>query len=342
MSMSKDDGAAVGGGTAAIVGADAQTMRPFADVFGFGAKEGLNSNVHDPRPIMVTVLSDPADPAHAALIPGVDPNYVFPLEATKTLVIGLELNFNVYLKGEAGVGKSTLVEQVCALTNRPMLRVQHSESIEEAHILGQWTVRGTPTGPQTEYQLGPLPTAMAAGLVYLMDEADFALPSVMAVYQAVLEHKPLVIPEAPLTLRVTRPHPNFRVVGTGNTNGTGDTDGRYQGTRMQNVANFSRWTIMEEVGYMAPAVEAKVLMGQAGITAAVARRFVEFARAVRQAAAAGKIGFAIGPRELISSAIIGVVRGGDYRAGLRSGFSNRCTAVDRLVVDQIAMRIFGV
>ena len=283
------------------------------------------------------MLPPPADPEVAALIPEPDPHHVFEPELTKAVMIALELGMTCYVFGHAGSGKTTLLQQACGRTNRPVLRVQHTDMTEESHILGQWTSRDG----STHFQLGPLPTAMIMGAAYLADEFDFGMPSVLAAYHPVMEGQPLVIKDAPPHLRFIRPHPRFRFLGTGNTNGTGDPSGLYQGTRLQNAALFSRWEITEELPYMDGTTEARVVMNRAGVSAATAARLVDFAHAVRDGHAAQTIGSTIGPRELISAARIGKLRGGNYRSALASAFSNRLTPIDKLAVDQLAQRVFG-
>ena len=203
--------------------------------------------------------------------------------------------------------------------------------------MGQYVVKDG----STQFQLGPLPTAMLFGYEYCADEYDFAMPSVLSVYQPVLEGKPLVIKDAPPEFRVIRPHPNFRFVATGNTNGGGDETGLYQGTQIQNAANYSRFSIVEEVGYMEPKIEAAVVAGQSGIDRKDADKLVAFAKEVRDAFKAGRIGATISPRELISSAKLGLVRGSDWRGGLRLGFTNRLSRTDKEVVEQYAQRLFA-
>lgn len=306
----------------------------FHEVFDLGsAKAAMNARG---EPIMITVMQD-HDPEALALIPDVDQNYVFNIDLTKTALIGLELGMPVYFWGYHGTGKTTAFEQIAARTKRPFLRVQHTINTEEAHIVGQYVVKDG----STNFQLGPLPTAMLFGYNYCADEYDFAMPSVLSVYQPVLEGKPLVIKDAPPELRVIRPHPNFRFVATGNTNGGGDETGLYQGTQIQNAANYSRFSIVEEVGYMDAKVESAVVAGQSGIDRKDADKLVAFAKEVRDAFKAGRIGATVSPRELISSAKLGLVRGSDWRGGLRLGFSNRLSRTDKEVVEQYAQRLFA-
>jgi len=308
--------------------------QPFHEVFDLGsAKAAMNARG---EPIMISVMQG-LDPDAQALIPDVDENYVFNIDLTKTALIGLELGMPVYFWGYHGTGKTTAFEQIAARTKRPFLRVQHTINTEEAHIVGQYVVKDG----STNFQLGPLPTAMLFGYEYCADEYDFAMPSVLSVYQPVLEGKPLVIKDAPPELRVIRPHPNFRFVATGNTNGGGDETGLYQGTQIQNAANYSRFSIVEEVGYMEPKIEATVVAGQSGIDRKDAEKLVAFAKDVRDAFKAGRIGATISPRELISSAKLGLVRGSDWRGGLRLGFTNRLSRTDKEVVEQYAQRLFA-
>lgn len=305
-------------------------------------------------PINVTVLEPRGENTLPYLMP-VDPNYVFNIDLTKKVVLGMELNLPVYLWGYHGTGKTTILEQVAARTNRPFMRVQHTINTEESHILGQYVVRTKmveekdadgnviAVKPQTvtEFQLGPLPLAMIEGMVYCADEYDFAMPSVSAVYQPVLERKPLVIKEAPAEFRVIRPHPDFRFVATGNTNGIGDETGLYQGTLIQNAANYSRYPITEEVLYMEPKVEESVLMAQAAIDKSDATKLVKFAKEVRQQFADGKISMTISPRELINAATLGIAFGGNWLTGLQLAFTNRLSRVDKKAVEEFGQRIFG-
>jgi cobaltochelatase CobS len=217
-----------------------------------------------------------------------------------------------------------------------LLRIQHTVNTEESHIVGQWTARGG----ETHFEHGPLPLAMKNGWVYLADEYDFALPSVLAVYQPVLEGKALVIKEADAANRIVRPHPNFRFVATGNTNGSGDETGLYQGTSIQNAANYDRFHMVLEVGYMNPNFEVQILVNQARIAKGDAEKLVDFANRVRESYSGNKISSPISPRTLIAAAQIGL-RKGTYRAGIALSFANKLSKVDREVVDGLAQRIFG-
>lgn len=304
---------------------------PLHQVFGLGnIKSALNLQG---QPIPITVLGDPVDPE---MVPDVDDGHVYDLEVLKNALLAIEMVMPLYVWGHAGTGKTTVLEQICARTRRAMLRVQHTANTEECHILGQWTA----VGGETKFELGPLALAMKRGWVYLADEYDFAMPSVLAVYQPVLEGKSLVIKEADEKNRIIRPHPDFRFFATGNTNGSGDETGLYQGTAIQNSANYDRFNMVIQMHYMKPEFETRILMNQAGISEVDAKKIVEFASRVRETYDGNRISNTISPRTLISIAKLGMFRG-SYRAGIGLSFTSKLSRVDREVVDGLAQRLFG-
>lgn len=270
-------------------------------------------------------------------IPEINDGYVFRVDELKDLVMAIQLNVPTLVWGMHGTGKTTIVEQVCARLNRPVLRVQHTDTTEESHIVGQMVVRNG----GTEFDYGPLAEAMMKGWVYLADEYDFAHPAVIAVYQAVLEGKPLYIKEAPPAQRLVKPHPHFRFVATGNTNGSGDDTGLYSGTKIGNAAAYSRFGITIQINYPEPKVEVAILKGNVPITQDVAEKMVDFAGRIRTMYQAGEISLPISPRELIRSAMIGVVKGGAFRRGIELAYSNRLDNTQGEAVSQTAQRVFG-
>jgi len=282
------------------------------------------------KPISVSVFDCPKE--HQHLIPEIDPGYIFSIELLKTALMGVELNIPTHLWGHAGTGKTTMWEQICAYTQRPFYRVQHTVNTEEASILGQWTA----IGGETQFSLGPLPNAMTNGWLYCADEYDFAMPHVLGVYQPVLEGKPLVIKEANMTVK---PHPEFRFVATGNTNGSGDETGLYQGTQIQNAANFERFGIVNKVEYMSPDLEEGVLL-KTGITKNFAGNLVEFANAIRGSYERRDITAPISTRALLNAASLGMRRG-SLRFGVRVSFINRLGETSAKIAEDLLQRYVG-
>lgn len=270
-------------------------------------------------------------------VPEIDEGYVFRIDELKDITMALQLDIPLLLHGLHGAGKTTVIEQVCARLNKPWLRVQHTETTEEAHITGQMVVRNG----ATEFDYGPLAEAMMRGWVYVADEYDFAHPSVIAVYQAVLEGKPLYIKEAPPEQRLIKPHPMFRFVATGNTNGSGDETGLYSGTKIGNAAAYSRFGITIKIEYPEPEVEMNILTSRIGVKKEIAEKMVDFATRIRKMYEEGDISLPISPRELIRATTLGAIKGGMFRKGIDLAYANRLDDVEKEAVSGTAQRIFG-
>lgn len=300
----------------------------------FGLPEGPATLSAKGNPIPITVCAPELE--HMLMVPAVDPNYVFNIDKLKTLLMGIEMRIPAYVWGHSGVGKTTILEQIAAFTRRPFCRVQHTANMEEEHVVGGWRLRDG----QTVFELGPLANAMRYGWMYVADEYDFGRPEVTSVYQAVLEGKPLSIKEADPANRVIHPHPDFRILATGNTNGQGDETGLYAGTTLQNAANYERFGIVERMEYMDKSLEERLVSQQASIPMKDAKQLVDFASRIREQFDGGQIGNPISPRSLIYAAKLGVGKR-DYKVGLDLAFINRLSATDREAAKQVAQRVFA-
>ncbi|HBT4975658.1 TPA: porphyrin biosynthesis protein, partial [Klebsiella pneumoniae] len=151
--------------------------------------------------------------------------------------------------------------------------------------------------------------------------------------------EPLVIKEATPDWRRVAPHKRFAFIGTGNTNGSGDETGLYQGTNIQNAANFSRFGIVSHVKYMKPGAEVNMLV-EAGIIREYAEKMVKFANLVRDGYEQHLISQPIGPRELLLSAKIGMMRG-DFAAGIEKSFINKLPSTSAQAAREVVQKIFG-
>lgn len=304
------------------------------EVFGLGEVPAAMSA--SGKPIPITVLDEIDGEFGSNMVPSVDKSYVFNIDLLKTVLMCLEMNLPCYLWGHMGTGKTTIYEQACAHTRRPMIRVNHTLNTEEAHILGQHVYRDG----ETRWQPGWLSIAMHYGMTYVADEYDIAVPHVLSVYQPVLEGKPLIVKDADPEWRVIKPHPNFRFLANGNTNGTGDATGLYQGTQLQNAANYERFAVVHKVDFMDAAIEKRILISKCGIAAKDADALIRFATAIRTEVDKNSITTPITPRSLLNSARLGIVKG-DFRQGLALAYINRLTSVEQEVARQISQRIFG-
>lgn len=299
--------------------------KPLHEVFGFGSVQAAMSS--SGKPIMIQQFKNAMHP----LVPERDLGYIFNIGLTKDVLMAVEQNIPGYFWGHMGVGKSTIVEQVCAFTNRPMIRVQHTANMEEADIEGRWVVRNG----EMIFELGPLAEAMENGYLFLADEYDFASPMILSMYQAVLEGKPLFIKAAN---RKITPHKNFRILATGNTNGTGDESGLYQGTQQQNAANYERFGIVQKVEYMPQDQEIGILVAKAGIARQHAEKLVQFATMMRASFDRNDVSFPMSPRSALNSARIGKMRN-CFTTGIKLAYINRLPKTSAEVATAALSRI---
>lgn len=314
---------------AAVIGGFVQ--KPMHELFGLGSDPQAKTPKGAPIPIKVLNPGDFQD-----MVPERDNDYVIHVDNLKNALIAMEFNYPLYIWGHAGTGKTTMVELICNATNRPLIRVQHTIGTEEADVVGQWVVRNG----ETVFELGALPLAMKYGWTYLADEYDFGLPPILAIYQSVLEGKPLVIKNADAANRVIKPHPNFRFVATGNTNGSGDESGLYQGTQIQNAANYDRFNVVIKTEYLPAKMEQKILVNKTGMMPKDAEKFTKLAESIRNDFDDNKISLPISPRTLLRAGSLGLIRG-DFKQGLSLAFTNKLSPADKAVVDGYAQRIFG-
>ena len=182
-------------------------------------------------------------------VPAVDEHYIFREKHLKRALYAIVTNQREYIQGHTGSGKTTLVEQIAARLNWPFIRINFDSEITRMDLIGRDTLVSDEEGRVTSvFEDGMLPTAMSGPYICCFDELDFVRPDVAYVMQAALEGNGLRITED--GDRLVKPHPMFRMFGTGNTVGQGDEDGMYQGARPQSMAFLDRFTIWDKVEYL--------------------------------------------------------------------------------------------
>jgi cobaltochelatase CobS len=188
------------------------------------------------------------------LVPAVNPAYLF-AERFNDIIADIVENRRVMLIGHTGAGKTSLIEQVAARSKHGVLRSNMNGQTTVSDFVGFWTVKGG----ETMWVDGVLPTAMREGLWLIIDELDFAEPSILAVLTAVLE------PNGRLLLKekgneIVAAHPSFRLFATANAVGAmSQFRHLYQGANLMNEAFLDRWRVYL-LDYLSPDEEAEVLM----------------------------------------------------------------------------------
>jgi hypothetical protein len=155
------------------------------------------------------------------LIPTVDPLYIpFGFFTDLKNVIKSKVFYPVFIAGESGLGKNAMVENVCAVLGRELIRFNFSVETDKVDLMGGPTLRDG----NIVYNEGPVLTAMRRGSVLVLDEIGKGNPNTMLVLNGILEGKPYYNPH---TGEMVYPAEGFNVVATSNSVGKGCDSGRY-------------------------------------------------------------------------------------------------------------------
>lgn len=127
----------------------------------------------------------------------------------------LQLNKPVLLEGSPGVGKSSLICNLAAVSGRSMVRINLSEQTDLSDLFGaDLPVEGDSNGPDFAWRDGPFLQAMKNGDWVLLDELNLASQQVLEGLNACLDHRTTVyIPELQREFKCS---PEFRVFAAQN------------------------------------------------------------------------------------------------------------------------------
>lgn len=271
------------------------------------------------------------------------------MDLMESLALAIEADEPAMLVGPTGCGKNALVDQLAAVLNQPVTRINLHGDVRAADFLGEKRVEIDPATNQSVvvWKDGALPRAMRNGHWLLLDEMDAAPPAILFVLQSVLEkgHRLVLTGNGG---EVVNPHPRFRLIATANTLGRGDNSGLYAGTNILNEAFLDRFGVVVQASYAKPEVEAEILKARANLTPDMAKRMVAVATKVREGMAAEQCFCTFSTRRLIAWATKArrMIEGGmapEKAVGKAAGLAvlNKLDDNDRKVVAGIIQRYFG-
>jgi cobaltochelatase CobS len=225
------------------------------DVFGVDARDARG------RPLMFSTWADTAPP--------VDACHIWTEPVLRMLALAEATGRNAWLAGPAGVGKSQTVQQYAARTGRAFERFQMHKLAGADDFLGAVGIKAG----DTVFQPGPILRAFTTpGAVCLIDEPATGSPAVMAVLNGLLEpgqprisHGEKVYTRALGTL----------FFGADNSNGQGDTGGRFAGVQTMNTATMDRFSFVVPLTYLDPSDEAAALVRHTGCTQVMAGHVIQ-------------------------------------------------------------------
>jgi hypothetical protein len=187
------------------------------------------------------------------LIPNKDKTYVpFGFYNKLKKIIDSKIFYPVYITGLSGNGKTLMVEQICANTDREMVRVNITKDTDETDLIGSYEL----IDGNTVRREGPVVTAMRKGAILLLDETDYGTERLLCL-QPILEGKPYLDKK---TGEIITPTDGFNIIATANTKGKGSDDGRFIGANTLNEAFLERFAITVEQEYPSPDVEKQIIL----------------------------------------------------------------------------------
>jgi hypothetical protein len=206
-------------------------------------------------------------------------------------IVRSKRNYNVFITGLSGNGKTLMVEQVCAKLKRECYRVNITRQTDEDDLLGGFRL----INGNTVWQDGPVVSAMKNGGVLLLDEIDLGSANLMCL-QPVLEGKGVFLKK--IGVWVT-PAPGFTIFATANTKGKGSDDGRFVGTGIMNEAMLDRFPVTMEQPYATRATEKKILVKAGCDDSDFADHLTKWAEIIRKSFYEGAVDEIVSTRRLV-------------------------------------------
>lgn len=231
---------------------------------------------------------DDWSPLVQARIPKVS-DYSFNKQYLGSMLFAMKAGGTSLIWGPTGTGKTSLPREIAARKNIPFWRVSCHEQMESSELLGTIGVVNDNGVPVTRHTDTDVTLAMQYGGVLVIDEA-FRSPILMAL-QPTFENPPtLVLQMADGMQKVLSPIKPLWIVLTDNTNGTGDTTGKYI-AKVQDLSTLDRVSHSIYMDYMTTQEELSILQAVYGEEAGTNLRplFVKTVNLIRVAFKEGKL-----------------------------------------------------
>ena len=240
------------------------------------------------------------------LVPERDPNFEkYGFYNDLKNIIKSKRFYPIFISGPSGIGKTFLVEQVCAELKRECIRVNFSIETDQTDLIGGPTlVDGNIT-----YSEGPVITCLRNGYVLLLDEIDRSNANNILILNGILEGRGFYNPK---TGEFIKAKEGFNIITTANSKGYGDESGKYL-SQILDSAFLERFPITLEQEFPSDKVETKILKHHSQDEDFV-DKLVKWARVIRKTYENGGIDEIISTRRLVHICEAHVIFGDKLKA----------------------------
>lgn len=272
---------------------------------------------------------------YAPMIPDVDPDFYEDPKVAGILEFCLQERKNLMIVGPPGIGKSSIVLKVAGRKNQAVEYYGCSGESNTDQLIG------TPSATLIDGVKVPIAVFGAAvlafkhGAILLMDEADFITPEVASCLHQIAESSTKRITIYLNGKHIIERHPEFCIIGTANTVGSGEDGFVYHGTQAQNAAFLNRFTYTANMTYLPHDKEMELVVKKTGVKLATADRMIAAADDTRKDVAKEALIQGISPRDLFSWGNLLNKKGMDWLEAANFAFLNRVSKSDRAAMETI-------
>ncbi|GAA2399221.1 hypothetical protein GCM10010191_02580 [Actinomadura vinacea] len=229
-------------------------------------------------PVVEVRVGDAPDPVRV----GGHTHAVFP-----DVLLALGAGCHVLLVGPAGTGKSMMAQQVAEAFGQEFHALSLGPTTPMSKIFGYYDAHG-------HYHATPFRRAFEHGGLMLLDELDSGHPGLLAELNQALSIRSCAFADGMISA-----HPDFRMIATANTYGTGG-DRQYVGRQALDAATLDRFIIIDVP--VDEELEERIALAHAPAQPEAARRVIEEVRRLRAMAAEKRLPVMFSPRASIDAA----------------------------------------
>ena len=175
----------------------------------------------------------------------------------------------VMLTGPTGCGKTRLVEHMGVLLRRPVVTISCHDDLTSSDLVGRFMV----TGGDVVWTDGPLTRAVKTGAICYLDEVVEARHDSLAILHSLTDHRRALYLDR--AAEVVEAPESFMLVCSYNP--------AYRSSLKELKPSFRQRFVTLPMNYLSPDREAAVIVAEAGVGLASAKRLVQCASAVRTA-----------------------------------------------------------